>query len=188
MNIFYLHNSPDTCARYHVDKHVVKMILEYAQLLSTAHRVLDGIENQTVSEKGRKKTVFTLPDERDSHLYQATHINHPSAKWARHSIQNYSWLYSLWIALMEEYTFRYGKVHTCEKLKFHLSTPPTNIPNNPFSAPWRAMPDEFKVPRTVNNYTIESYRAYYKGAKSHMLKWKNRPQPEWISVNQNENT
>jgi hypothetical protein len=184
MNIFYLHNDPEICAQYHVDKHVVKMILEYAQLLSTAHRVLDGTQTDAISDKGRKKTLYVLSDERDSHLYQATHINHPSAKWTRHSAQNYQWLYKMWLALMEEYTFRYGKVHTCEKLKVALANTPNNIPTNDFTSPWRAMPDEFKVPRTVKDYTIQSYRAYYNGSKSHMFKWKNRAAPEWIAYEQ----
>ena len=43
MNIFYLHNDPQIAAQMHCDKHVVKMILEYAQLLSTAHHELDGV-------------------------------------------------------------------------------------------------------------------------------------------------
>ena len=47
MNIFYLHNDPKICAEMHNDKHCIKMILEYAQLLSTAHRVLDGTADQT---------------------------------------------------------------------------------------------------------------------------------------------
>lgn len=181
MNIFYLDAFPETCAQYHVDKHVVKMILEYAQLLSTAHRVLDGTETQTLSEKGRKKTVYALSDERDAHLYQATHINHPSAKWVRDSIQNYAWLYCLWIALLEEYTYRYGKSHTCEKLRSFLRNPPSNISNNAFSPPWRAMPEEFKVSRNVEDYTVKSYRAYYNGAKSKMFSWRNRPKPNWIN-------
>ena len=36
MNIFHLHKDPKICAEYHCDKHVVKMILETAQMLSTA--------------------------------------------------------------------------------------------------------------------------------------------------------
>jgi hypothetical protein len=158
------------------------MILEYAQLLSTTHRVIDGTQAETKSDKGRKKTVYTLPDQRDQTLYQATHINHPSAKWTRHSIHNYNWLYQMWLALMEEYTHRYEKIHTCEKLKLALANPPSNIPSNPFSAPWRAMPEEFKISRTVQDYTIHSYRAYYNGAKSKMFSWKNRPKPEWVSL------
>ena len=75
MNIFYLHNDPRTCAEMHLDKHVVKMILEYAQLLSTAHRVLDGTQSIRQSKTGRKQTWYFINDYRDDLLYNATHIN-----------------------------------------------------------------------------------------------------------------
>jgi len=68
VNIFYLHRDVDTCAEMHNDKHVVKMILEYAQLLSTAHRVLDG-EEHIYLKNGRKKRVWDLIDERQPILY-----------------------------------------------------------------------------------------------------------------------
>lgn len=179
MNIFYLHSDAKTCAEMHVDKHVVKMILEYAQLLSTAHRVLDGSEHTVLSASGRKKKVWHLDDATtNSTIYSATHINHPSAKWARHSLANYQWLYTMWRHLMQEYTFRYGKHHSCEKLIDHLAHAPKNIAKNlEFCAPWRAMPDEYKVP----NDTILSYRNYYVGAKSHFAKWSKRDVPEWFS-------
>jgi hypothetical protein len=175
MNIFYLQNDPKLCAQQHVDKHVVKMILEYAQLLSTAHRVLDGNVSVGKSNSGRKQTRYVLPDDRDSVLYNATHLNHPSAKWTRHSLENYQWLFRLWIELMREYHYRYGKIHASARLIPSLKNPPTNIPSLGFCAPWRAMPDEFKV-----DDTIQSYRNYYLGAKSAMFKWKDRPKPEWI--------
>ena len=86
MNIFYLHNDPKTCAELHNDKHVVKMILEYAQLLSTAHRFIDGVPSvDRGTRTGRQRTSYILSDSRDAVLYRATHINHPSAIWARHS-------------------------------------------------------------------------------------------------------
>jgi len=85
MNIFYLDKDPRICAENHCDKHCVKMILEYAQLLSTAHRVLDGDPNQE------------LPDGRQDVLYKATHVNHPSAVWVRQNEANYKWLYKMWI-------------------------------------------------------------------------------------------
>lgn len=181
MNIFYLHNEPKACAQMHVDKHVVKMIVEYAQLLSTAHRILDGTQHVGLSDKGRKRTTYSLPDDRESVLYRATHINHPSAKWCRHSAENYHWLVQLWLACLDEYTYRYGKVHSCARLIDHLMVAPDNIPVGDFSAPWRAMPEEFKVDRSEDDYTMKSYRAYYNGAKSHMFKWKNRTQPEWAN-------
>ena len=182
MNIFYIHEDPTTCAQQHVDKHVVKMILEYAQLLSTAHRVLDGTEYIGKSKSGRKAKRYLLPDDREQHLYLASHFNHPSGKWVRHSLSNYQWLFKLWIELMREYHYRYGKVHTSMRLASHLRFPPTNIPQNEFSPPWRAMPDQYKIDRSVTDYTIKSYRAYYNGAKTHMFKWKNRPVPEWINT------
>lgn len=182
MNIFYLHNDPEICAQMHNDKHVVKMILEYAQLLSTAHRVIDGVEEQALSKSGRKQKVWRLPDARENVVYKASHINHPSAKWTRHNISNYSWLFAMWCSLLREYTFRYGKQHSSERLKEALVNIPNNIPrDNGWTAPWRAMPDEFKVDRTVTNYTIESYRAYYLGAKVKMCRWTNRPMPQWFA-------
>ena len=182
MNIFYLHYEPKACAQQHVDKHVVKMIVEYAQLLSTAHRIIDGVESIGLSKTGRKQKRYVLSDEREPLLYHATHVNHPSAKWARHSLANYHWLYSLWKELLGEYTHRYGKIHSCERLNDHLRFPPTHIPNKDeqFCAPWRAMPEEYKFASDVKDYTMKSYRAYYNGAKSHMFKWKNREAPSWI--------
>lgn len=177
MNIFYIHSDAKTCAEMHLDKHVVKMILEYAQLLSTAHRVLDGVHHVGLSKSGRKQTRYVLSDDRDAVLYSATHINHPSAKWCRHTSENYKWLYSLFIECMTEYTHRYGKVHACDKLKDVLSQPPKNIPVGEFSAPWRAMPDEFKV----EGDTILSYRNYYVGAKANFAKWTKRNTPDWFT-------
>lgn len=181
MNIFYLHNDPKICAQHHVDKHVVKMIVEYAQLLSTAHRIIDGKESIALSKSGRKQKVWSLSDEREEAIYKATHINHPSAKWARHNAANYHWLAQLWVACLEEYTYRYGKVHSCDRLVEFLTVAPYNIEVGEFSPPWRAMPDEYKVARDVEDYTVKSYRAYYNGAKSHMFKWKLRNQPEWAN-------
>ena len=86
INIFYLDNNPYECAKLHTDKHVVKMILEYAQLLSTAHRYLDGTLSVGLSASGRKKTSYVLMDQRESVLYASTHINHPSAIWCRKGI------------------------------------------------------------------------------------------------------
>lgn len=157
------------------------MILEYAQLLSTAHRILDGVEYVGKSKSGRKATRYLLSDDREHHLYLASHLNHPSAKWTRHSACHYRWLFKLWIELMREYNYRYGKIHSAARLIPYLKELPKNIPENGFSAPWRAMPEEFKADRSEPDYTIKSYRAYYLGAKTSMFKWKNRPQPEWIT-------
>jgi len=95
MNVFYLDSDPKQCAMLHTDKHVVKMILEYSQLLSTAHYVCDG-----ATPEG---------------MYKPTHINHPSAVWVRKSEHNYIWLCNLLLELCNEYTYRYAKTHKVER-------------------------------------------------------------------------
>lgn len=179
MNIFYLDSDPKQCAIEHADKHVVKMILEYAQLLSTAHRVIDGTLTIGVSDSGRKKTSYRLPDERDNILYSATHINHPSAIWVRQSDKNYDWLFNLFQELMTEYTYRYGKVHACSRLEIALCNLPKGIPQKPFTEPTPAMPDDVKVIGS----SIKSYQNYYIKNKGHLAKWKNRPTPIWYNDN-----
>ena len=177
MNIFFLDSSPKICAQQHVDKHVVKMILEYAQLLSTAHRVIDGHPMEGRSQSGRRKTVYSLPDSRDTALYSATHINHPSAVWVRQGEQNYRWLFHLFCELLEEYTFRYGKQHATSRLLTALARPPENIKmDERFTEPTPAMPDHYKIAGD----SIQSYKNYYLGDKQRMFSWKNRETPSWV--------
>lgn len=182
MNIFYLDNDPVKCAHDHVDKHVVKMILEYAQLLSTAHRIIDGVPSTRLSKSGRQQKCYILPDGREQVLYSATHVNHPSAVWCRVNVENYKWLHSLLVAVCAEYTYRYGKVHKCQEtgLVDALKTPPTNIPQGKFTQPTPAMPDDAKV---VGD-SIQSYRNYYVKNKGHLWSWKgkinSRKEPSWF--------
>jgi hypothetical protein len=178
MNIFYLDSNPRTCAEMHVDKHCVKMILEYAQLLSTAHRALDGILIDGLSKSGRKRRVYVLSDQREQMLYSATHINHPSAIWVRKTHQNYMWLAELLEELCWEYTHRYGKIHKVERdglMQLLKNEFPRNIPIGPFTGPTPAMPDQYKVAGD----SIQSYKNYYLGDKTRMFSWKNRNQPSW---------
>ena len=119
-------------AQYAVDRHVVKMILETCQLLSTAHRVIDGVSTKGKSKTGRNVTRYVLPDYREDILYQATHINHPSSVWCRETSANYEWLHVHLGALLKEYTYRYGKTHSCERLEAVLSYAPTNIAEGQF--------------------------------------------------------
>jgi hypothetical protein len=184
MNIFYLDNDPVKCAEMHVDKHCVKMILEYAQLLSTAHRVLDGVLTNGVSQSGRQQKRYVLNDEREQVLYSATHINHPSAIWCRQTDSNYIWLSKLLKACCEEYTYRYGKIHKVEssgllnELFWNL---PKNIKNGKFTGPTPAMPDECKVLGDA----LKSYHNYYAMNKQHLWSWKgkinSRNRPQWLS-------
>jgi hypothetical protein len=178
MNIFYLHPDPKICAQMHVDKHCVKMILESAQLLSTAHRLLDGTETTILSKNNRNKKVWQLPDSRENILYSATHINHPSAIWARYSKNNYSWLFALFCELLAEYTYRYGKTHKCSSLTMELARIPDNLTKDHWTEPTPAMPDKYKV---AGN-SVKSYHNYYNGEKRRMFSWKGRNTPDWIEV------
>ncbi|MBE19508.1 MAG: hypothetical protein ACJ0GU_00995 [Gammaproteobacteria bacterium] len=160
MNIFYLNRDPKIAAIEHSDKHCVKMILEYAQMLCTAHRELDGDE---IADK-----LF---------MYKRTHLNHPSTVWTRENKKHYDWLYDLFAALCEEYTYRYSKVHNSD-LKFRdiLKISPKKIPNNKaFKQPPQCMPDKYKC-----KDSIIAYQKFYLGEKAHFSKWKKREVPKWF--------
>jgi len=180
MNIFYLHNDPSACAKMHVDKHCVKMILEYAQLLSTAHRYLDGILVTGLSQSGRKRKQYIIEDDREHLLYSATHINHPSAIWVRQSAANYMWLAEMLEELCKEYSYRYGKIHKVESIglmQILKNNFPKNLPEGNWTEPTPAMPDHYKVAGD----SIQSYKNYYLGDKTRMFSWKNRETPSWVS-------
>ena len=183
MNLFYLSDNPQLCAEWAVDSHCVKMILEAAQLLSTAHRILDGkpvIEERTLAS-GRKRnhTRYALPDNRDAALYSATHVNHPCAIWVRNNQNNYAWAWQYLKEHCDEYTHRYGKIHKVEYsglLKL-LDNIPDNIPLTDFrSIPPSAMDAKY----IISSVPTDNYRNYYKYGKAHLHKWKNRQPPEWI--------
>jgi hypothetical protein len=178
MNIFHLDNDPVKAAQMMCDKHVVKMIVEYAQLMSTAHRVLDGELYLDKTKNGSKIKRWRLaPDAQERLLYKASHVNHPSNIWTRKNDQNYRWLYKHFRALCTEYTRRYGKVHmTEEKLKGQLWFAPRNIDQvatmDTFA---QAMPDSCKM-----NDPVQAYRKYYIQEKKYMAKWTNREVPSWF--------
>lgn len=179
MNIFYLDHSPKLAARYHCNAHVVKMILELGQILSTAHRVLDG--KMVISNAGRRKTTWVHPT-LDSVLYKATHVNHPSAVWCRETSENYSWTYSLFKELCIEYTVRYNKVHESErKLGIVLASMPTNITYGGLTPIAQAMPDYCK-----DVDPVEAYRDYYAIDKQRMLRYTNRSIPSWLNIKLSE--
>lgn len=171
MNIFFLDKDPSVCAEMHCDKHVSKMIIEYAQMLSTAHRVLDEDVNE-------KATVPYIDK-----LYKKTHVNHPSTVWVRSDWKNYFWTYQLFTALCKQYTIRYNKKHLTDiKLSFLLMLSPYNIPKtsalDEMTPPPLCMPDEYKC----DNH-VEAYRNFYNGEKARFAKWdKLGKVPYWFAA------
>jgi len=157
MNIFYLDTDARRAAQMHCDKHVVKMVVEYAQMLSTAHRVLDG---------------DTAPDA----CYKIAHKNHPCTIWTRASKANYAWLYSLFVNTAWEYRYRYIREHaTWKKLGEVLRKVPQNIPDGPLTEVPQAMPDHCKM-----NNAVDAYRNYYILEKAGFAKWSSRSVPDWF--------
>lgn len=158
MNIFVLDLDTEVCARYHCDKHVVKMILETAQILSTSFRA-KGLDYKW--------------------MYRSTHANHPCVIWAGESLGNLKWLIDLGIHLSREYTARYGKKHKTSPKFFlfrhHLKKLENRLPDK--------MTDfALAMPEDVKEYgdAVQSYRSYYTKYKSHILTWKNQDKPNWI--------
>ena len=178
MNIFYLHEDPIQNAKWHIDKHIVKMPIEYAQLMSTAHRLLDGEMYLGKTAIGRNIKRWRLHDEREDILYKASHINHPSAIWVRESIENYFQMYKLYMAVLAEFTNRYGKVHGSSKPSIALIRPPSNIPMVKGTQLPQCMPEICKV----KNNPILAYRNYYIVEKNSFASWKNREIPEWFQT------
>ena len=177
MNIFYLDPSASRSAELHCDKHVVKMIVEYAQLLSTTHRVLDG-EMYIDSSSGRKIKRWRHPDSGfEANLYKACFVNHPSAVWVRESPWNYNWLHALWYSLCGEYTYRYNKDHaTYIKLAKYLQATPANLFfDKEATVLPQCMPDDVKA-----DDPVDAYQNYYIKYKKDFARWTRRPTPEFM--------
>jgi hypothetical protein len=179
MNIFILDNNPVTAAEMLCDRHVPKMIVESGQMLSTAHRLLDGIPEKRRSKSGKTiQTYFSFGDERDDVYYAAVHKYHPCTTWTLASKENYKWHYEHFIAMCSEFEYRRGKVHkTYEVLGEALKKTPINIPDiglTEFAQAMSHYPDCI-----VKGDAVKAYRNYYHMAKS-FAKWDwRRPAPDW---------
>ena len=180
MNIFVLDNDPVKAVQLQCDKHIVKMIVESAQMLSTTHRILDGKMTIKLSKSGKRKVKYwSMPDFFDDVFYKAVHMNHPCTVWTRECSANYIWHYDHFIALCDEYTFRYGKVHASFlKLGHHLKNLPKNIRKSDELTKFPlAMPDECKV----SNDPVVCYRNYYQTKQDRFtMKWTGRSMPDWF--------
>lgn len=154
MNIFYIHEDPIQSAKDLTDQHVLKMGIESAQMLSTAHW-MNGSEAP----------------------YKKAHVNHPSTKWTRESIQHYRWLAKHAKAILVEFTERYGKRHRTEDIVDWLIVNEPKLEDKGFVPPPQCMPEEFKNPDTIT-----AYRKFYIKDKLEVkkLKYAKAKQPAWI--------
>lgn len=161
MNIFYLDPDPTIAARYHCDKHVIKMILESAQLLCTAINYHAGEQ--------------VTP-------YKSTHINHPCSIWVRESSSNAEYVLALMLALANEWRYRWQHDrHHSSVIDLLDCTIVTKIrkyiPAGDLTTPALAMPSLYKIP----NDPVESYRTYYRISKHGLLQYTRREKPEWLT-------
>ena len=174
MNIFELHEDPIQCSIMHCDKHVVKMPTEYAQMLSTAHRLIDGEMYIGKSKTGRNVKRWKLNDDRENNIFLAAHTKHPDTVWVMETKSNYMKLFNLYKALLEEYTYRYGKIHGSSRPALWLQKAPRNIPDIGLTEMPQCMPEECKT-----DNVIEAYHNYYRMYKRGFANWKNRETPAW---------
>ena len=179
MNIFILDKNPIIAAQMQCDKHVVKMIVESAQMLSTAHRMLDGYVEKRPSKSGKRIIGYWVHPNKnyEATLYKAVHHSHPCTIWTRTNKSNYLWLFRLWKNLSMEYTLRYGRFHASwTKLNMYLGFPPKNISEGDLTEQPQCMPDHCKDEEDV----VEAYRNYYIKEKSSFAKWKFASTPDWV--------
>lgn len=158
MNIFILDPEIEVNVTYYIDKHVVKMVTEYAQILSSV-LLLCGV---------------TSP-------YKLTHKDHPAVKWAKESLENYQYLWNLCNRLGQEYTHRYGKSHRAHKTLLE------KIPYNPSISQLGLTKFINCTPYKDITDPISAYRKYYCIDKSYFAKWTKRPIPDWF-VDRREST
>ena len=166
MNIFFLHFNQELCAKYHNDKHCIKMILETTQLLYSCLWLTmnneDWINNAPFNKSGKRG-------------YRKTHANHPCAIWTRESYDNYKWLCKLGLELCKEYEKRYSKIHASKQHIIWLNEQCPPIPSIGMTEIKLAMPDKYKT-----SDPIMSYRDYYNNEKAIFSKWKINKPPHWF--------
>lgn len=191
MNIFVLNHDPVLAAKDYCDKHVVKQILEVGQMLCAAHWI--GWQKMVKVNTGLKRKEFMekLSSEIDPRLrppWKLTHAAHPCTQWAQRTWGNYMWLSRHGLALCDEYTERYGKIHKAHEIHRWLNRhiPPTfeGVIDNPVGiTPYAiCMPDDVKVPGDA----VASYRNYYIVHKAKMARWAHSEKPVWFNQTKQE--
>jgi len=162
MNIFFLHKDPQWAANALCDKHVPKMLLESAQMLSTAVR---------------KYEEFTETEPLSLPIYKSAYPNHPMTKWVSASRSNFIWALENAVFISQEYCKRFNKLHKSSTIinniyDFELMA---HVPDGDMTTPPQCMPDEYK-----DNDYVTAYRKYYQGAKAYFAKWERGvSSPDW---------
>jgi hypothetical protein len=189
MNLFILSSNPTEAAEAHADKHVVKMILEACQMLYSAHWTTmypELLENKSAIAVSRAQKLLDLPPsllkapnrQGGEQGYRPVHLHHPCTKWIRASLQNYMWACDLAIAIGQEFTFRYGKIHGCQAHAEWLRQNPPVLPSLGLQTFAIAMKPEYKISADP----IVSYQHYYRTSKEErgLLQYTRRFKPAFL--------
>ena len=155
MNIFILDEDIELCAQYHCDQHVVKMILESAQMLCTA-----------LNKKGHNTP------------YRSTHVKHPCVLWVEESFDNFCWLSELALELNREYRYRFARDTDHKSMSVISAISHLSYERAGLTEFAQAMPDEYKVPGDA----VLAYRQFYLGEKMGFAKWTRRDLPYWVKA------
>ena len=171
MNIFFLDENPRIAAQSLCDKHVVKMVLETAQMCCTAMQL--------------NFELTPLPS-----TYKPAFVNHPMTKWVGETDENMNWALLHGICIGDEYTYRYGKKHKSQQVLLDIQDHYFPILNDLFyynrygieiSEPPLCVPDHCTAgPGGYRMNYVDVYRKYYNLHKSHLLTYTNRDKPEWL--------
>ena len=188
MNFFYLDEDPWKSIEYHCDKHIVKMPTEYKQMLSTAHRVLDGEMYIDRTKSGARIKRWKHPDRKmNRDLYLAGHVNHPTNIWLRECTENYMLMFTYYKLICEEYTYRYGKEHGAKENWWIFRESPKNMPSLGKTTPVPQAMKQFPE-CMVKDDSVQAYRNFYVVAKKSFATWKERGRPSWYeNMTQNQN-
>ena len=155
MNIFVTDYCPVASAINLDDSRVIKMVLETTQIL---HMCI-------------KQTDTTIP------LYRPTHIKHPVVLWAKKNTRNTWWLYQHGVALLQEYSHRFGKIHACTDRLFLLPIAKAGLPFE-----WQNSARNKKLNLDFSHLpVVQGYREYLKvrWSTASRLKWTDRNPPNW---------
>ena len=171
MNLFLLSRDPDECAKWHCDKHVVKMILEIVQMLYTTWH-LNNPDDPMLGQAPPCRSTG------NNGYKKISNHNHPTAIWMRESLENYMFSVRLAAALALEFHWRYGHHHSCTVHVLWLSTHIPAFKKRAVTQIPQCMPEQYKVP----NHPVQAYRNYYIGDKARFAKWSKRPEPPWWKV------
>ena len=177
MNIFVTDPSPTISAQVLPDKHVVKMPLESCQMLSI---IFSHWYHNWGDDLLKKKDG--VPYKTSKGAFR----NHPCTQWAAASMPNLAWLIEHGIALSNEYTHRYGKIHSCaaplhESREIFNARSKTDVSCYPLVKSFtRAMPDEYKHNTRIDTFTAyKTYIASKPWVASNYLRDPSR-KPTWL--------